>query len=337
MKNAFRNILILLIISVAMAVIYWLIINYYDDKNRTDNAHVEGNIVPVLARTDGFVESIFVDDDDYVKAGTVMVILDTSDLHLQLKEALTAMAVANTNLVRAQSAIEVARGDYEIATTAIDAQKANLKTSESNYERNSVLKDKGVVSVQMYELSEENYTKSKINLQNTYDRQAQAKLALADASHQVELAKQNIITQTNQVEILRKNISYATVRAPVSGMTSKRKIQKGQMVRTGTQLFSIVESGNLWVTANFKETQLAAFPVGQRVKIKLDAFPDEEFYGKVISVGGATGSEFALLPPDNATGNYVKVIQRLPVRIQFEDTARVYHLLKPGLSVTVTK
>lgn len=337
MKNAFRNILILLIITASMAVIYWLIINYYDDKNRTDNAHVEGNIVPVLARTDGFVESVFVDDDEYVKAGTVMVILDTSDLYLQLNQALNALGIAKTNLKRAESAIEVAKRDYEIASSAIDAQKANLKTSESNYERNSVLKDKGVVSVQMYELSEENYTKSKINLQNAYDRQLQSKIGLQDAEHQLELAQQNIITQSNQVEILRKNITYATVRAPVSGMTSKRKIQKGQMVRTGTQLFSIVESGDLWVTANFKETQLAAFPVGQRVKIKLDAFPDEEFYGKVASVGGATGSEFALLPPDNATGNFVKVIQRLPVRIQFEDTAHAFQLLKPGLSVIVTK
>jgi membrane fusion protein (multidrug efflux system) len=237
MKNTFRNILILLIIAVTMAVIYWLIINYYDDKNRTDNAHVEGNIVPVLARTDGFVESVFVDDDEYVKEGTVMIILDTSDLRLQLDQAVNALAIANTNLIRAKSAIAVSKAEYEIATSAIDAQKANLKTSESNYERNSVLKDKGVVSVQMYELSEENYIKSKINLQSSYERQSQAKLALADASHQEELAQQNIITQTNQVEILRKNISYATVRAPVSGMTSKRKIQKGQMVRTGNPAF----------------------------------------------------------------------------------------------------
>src|SRR6185369_7735168 len=121
MKNSFRNILILLIIAATMAVIYWLIINYYDDKNRTDNAHVEGNIVPVLARTDGFVESIFVDDDEFVKAGTMMVILDTSDLHLQLKQALNALAAANTSLKRSESAIEVAKREYEIATSAIDA------------------------------------------------------------------------------------------------------------------------------------------------------------------------------------------------------------------------
>lgn len=337
MKSAFRNILILLILAATLAVIYWLIINYYDDKNRTDDAYVEGNIVPVLARTDGFVGSILVDDDEYVKAGAVMVQLDTSDLYLQLKQVLNALAVARTNLKRAVSGIEIAKRDYNIASQKIEAQQASLKATQSNYERNSILKDKGVVSVQIYEHSEENYTKSKIDLQNAYDKQEQAKLGLSDTETQLQLAKQNIVTQLNQIDILRKNISYATVRAPVSGLVSKRKVQAGQMIRTGTQLFSIVQSNDLWVTANFKETQLAAFPIGQRVNIKADAYPEEIFYGTVKTIGAATGSKFALLPPDNATGNYVKVIQRVPVRIAFEDTTRAYQLLKPGFSVIVTK
>jgi membrane fusion protein (multidrug efflux system) len=109
------------------------------------------------------------------------------------------------------------------------------------------------------------------------------------------------------------------------------------MVRTGAQLFSIVQSNDMWVTANFKETQVGSFPIGKRVKIMPDAFPDEPFYGVVESIGGATGSKFALLPPDNATGNYVKVIQRIPVRIRFEDSVRAYKLLRPGFSVVVTQ
>ena len=109
------------------------------------------------------------------------------------------------------------------------------------------------------------------------------------------------------------------------------------MVHTGTQVFSIVQSNNLWVTANFKETQIAAFPVGKRVKIIADAYPRDLFYGVIESIGGATGSKFALLPPDNATGNYVKVIQRMPVKIRFEDPARAHQLLRPGFSVVVTQ
>jgi len=337
MKTALRNILILLLIGGTLAVIYWLIINYYDDKNRTDDAQVDSNIVPTLARTDGFVDSVYVDDDQFVKAGDILVQLDTSDLYLQLKQAINALNISYTNLQRSTAAIHVAEVDKKIATQSIEAQKASLKTAETNYARNKILADKGVVSVQLYEFSEEGFKKNTVALQNAYDHQTQATAMIVDAKKQVELARQNIIAQQNQIEILRKNIEYATIRAPVSGQVSKRKIQNGQMVRTGTQLFSIVQANDLWVTANFKETQVAAFPVGKRVKIMADAYPKEIFYGTIESLGGATGSKFALLPPDNATGNYVKVIQRIPVRIRFEDSVRAHTLLRPGFSVVVTQ
>ncbi len=336
MKTALKNIFVLLLIAGTLAVIYWLIISYYDEKNRTDDAQVDGNIVPALARTDGFVDSVYVNDDQYVHAGDILVQLDTTDLGLQLKQALNSLAVSNTNLRSSEVGIQMAELGEKIAVQGIDAQKAALKTAESNYQRNKVLKDKGVVSVQVFEFTEEAFIKNTIALQNAYDQQKQAAARVQDARNQLELARQNIAAQENEIEILRKSIQYATIEAPVGGLVSKRKIQTGQMVRAGTQLFSIVQSNDLWITANFKETQVAAFPVGKRVKIIADAYPDESFFGIVESVGGATGSKFALLPPDNATGNYVKVIQRIPVRIRFEDSARAYKLLRPGFSVVVT-
>src|SRR5829696_3771634 len=160
MKTALRNIVILLVIAGTLAVVYWLIISYYDDKNRTDDAQVDANIVPALARTDGFVDSVYVDDDQFVKAGDILVQLDTSDLYLQLKQALNALAISKTNLERSTAAIHVAEIEKKIATQSIEAQKASLKTAESNYERNKILKDKGVVSVQIYEFSEEGLTKN---------------------------------------------------------------------------------------------------------------------------------------------------------------------------------
>lgn len=337
MKLVVRNILILLLIAATLAVIYWLIIKYYDEKNRTDDAQVDGNIVPALARTEGFVDSVYVNDDQYVHAGDILVQLDTTDLYLQLKQALNALAVSNTNLKRSEVGIHLAELEKKIATQNIEAQQASLKASETNYERNKILKDKGVVSVQVYEFTEESFKKNTVALANAYDNQTQAVAKIDDAKKQLDLAHQNIITQSNQVEIIRQNIAYATIKAPVSGFVSKRKIQKGQMVRVGTQLFSIVQSNDLWVTANFKETQVAEFPVGKRVKIIADAYPDDAFYGIVESTGGATGSKFALLPPDNATGNYVKVIQRVPVKIRLEDSVRAHKLLRPGFSVVVTQ
>jgi membrane fusion protein (multidrug efflux system) len=337
MKAPTRNILILLLLAGTLAVIYWLIISYYDDRNRTDDAHVDGNIVPAIARTDGFVDAVYVDDDAYVNAGEMLVQLDTTDLALQLNQALNALAVSNTNLERSQVHIDIAAVEKKISTQNIEAQKASLKTAESNYERNKILKDKGIVSTQVFEFTEEGFKKSTIALQNAFDHQRQSGARYEDAKRQMELARQNIAAQLNQVEILKQHIQYASIKAPVSGYVSKRKIQRGQMVRSGTQLFSIVQAGELWVTANFKETQIAGFPVGKRVKIVTEAYPAEPFFGQVASIGGATGSKFALLPPDNATGNYVKVIQRIPVKITFEDTARARRLLKPGFSVIVTQ
>jgi membrane fusion protein (multidrug efflux system) len=337
MKTAFRNILILLLIAGTLAVIYWLIISYYDDKNRTDDAQVDANIVPVVARTDGFVIVIKVDDDQYTHTGDIMAILDTSDLFLQLKQAMNSLSASRTSLSRAQVAVQVAALDRKIAAQSIEAQRVSLNTSQVNYERNKILKEKGIVSVQVFEFTEESFKKNTIALQSALERQTQTAAKYEDAINQMELARQNIITQTNQIEIIRQNINYATIRAPVSGLVSKRKIQVGQMAKTGSQLFSIVQSNDFWVTANFKETQVRGFPVGKRVKIIADAYPDDYFYGVVESVGGATGSKFALLPPDNATGNYVKVIQRVPVKIRFEDTARAHKLLRPGFSVVVTQ
>jgi len=197
MKAALRNIFILLLIAGTLAVIYWLVINYYDEKNRTDDAQVDGNIVPVLARTDGFVDSIFVNDDQYVHTGEILVQLDTTDLYLQLKQALTSLAVSNTNLQRSQVGINVAEMEKKIATQNIDAQKVSLRTSESNYERNKYLQEKGVVSVQVFEITEENFKKNQVALENAYDRQIQVTSQVEDAKKQLDLAHQNITAQIN--------------------------------------------------------------------------------------------------------------------------------------------
>ena len=139
-----------------------------------------------------------------------------------------------------------------------------LRPQRRNYERNKILKDKGIVSVQVFEFTEESFKKNAIALQSALERQTQSTAKLEDAEKQLELARQNITTQSNQIEMIRQNIEYATVKAPVGGLVSKRKIQTGQMVRTGTQLFSIVQSNDFWVTANFKETQITCFSCWQK-------------------------------------------------------------------------
>ena len=243
--------------------------------------------MPVLARTDGFVDSIYVNDDEFAHAGDILVQLDTTDLYLQLKQALTSLAVSHTNLKRSQVGIDIAEMEKKIASQNIEAQIVSLKTSESNYERNKVLQEKGVVSVQMYEITEENFKKNQVALQNAYNKQKQVTAQLEDAKKQLELAHQNIDAQINQIAIIRQSIQYATIKAPVSGHVSKRKIQAGQMVRTGSQLFSIVQSNDLWVTQTLKTARISCRQACEDIA---DAYPDDVFYGIVESVGNATGS-----------------------------------------------
>ena len=192
MKSALRNILILLIIGVTLAIIYWLVISYYNDKNRTDDAQVDANIVPALSRTDGFVDSVYVDDDQFVHAGDILVQLDTTDLYLQLKQALNSLAISYTNLKRSEEGIKISEIDKKIAGQNIEAQKASLKTAETNYERNKILKDKGVVSVQLYEFTEESFKRNTLALQSAYDNQRKATINIDDAKKQIELACLNL-------------------------------------------------------------------------------------------------------------------------------------------------
>ncbi len=297
---------------------------------------VDGDIAPVLTRTDGFAEKIYVEDNQLVNKGDTLVQLDTIDYHLQLLQAETALHISKTNLERSLIVLDSKKIDEKIAKQQIQIHESDLAYSEINYKRNKVLKDKGVVSVQVFEFTEETYKKAILNLENANDKLRQTEVGLLDAEKEAELSKLNIATQQNQIEILKRNILFSTVLSPATGYVSKRSVQTGQMVRSGTQIFSIVQSDNIWVTANFKETQISKFPIGQKVKLKVDAYPDEEFFGIVETVGAATGSKFALVPPDNATGNYVKVIQRVPVKIIFEDLQKAKELLRPGFSVMVT-
>ena len=233
MKSALRNIFILLLIAATLAVIYWLVISYYDEKNRTDDAQVDGNIVPVLARTDGFVDTIFADDDQYIDAGKILVQLDTTDLHLQLQQALTALEVSHTNVTRSQVGIHVAELDHKIAAQNIEAQKVSLTTSQSNYERNKVLQEKGVVSRQIYEMTEESYKKNGIALEQAYDRQTQSAAKVEDARKQLELANQNIAAQLNQIAIDYYGLKTGHVVSVSSYLDLKKELAAGHPIITG--------------------------------------------------------------------------------------------------------
>ncbi|MBX7110150.1 MAG: HlyD family secretion protein [Chitinophagales bacterium] len=333
-SDKIKPIVILLAVIAVLAFCYWMLIHYFDRRNMTDDAQVDGNIVPVIARTDGFVDSILADDDQQVKKGDLLVLLDTTDLHLQLQQAQSSLKIAMKQLDIAQEQAKIAAIDLRVATSTIQSKQATVDRTKSDYERFSALKEKGIVSEQQYEAADEGYKKAVVDFRIAEDKQHQASLQNITASSNVMLAEETILQTQHQIALLKKQTGYASILAPSTGILSKRKIEEGQMVKTGAQLFTIVDNDHLWLTANFKETQLADMKPGDRVTIQIDAIPGKDFSGTIISFGGATGSKFALVPPDNATGNYVKVVQRIPVRIEFTDSTQ-HKMLRPGLSALV--
>lgn len=333
-SDRIKQVVILLAVIAVLFFCYWMLIHYFDSRNMTDDAQVDGNIVPVIARTDGFVEKIFTEDDQLVRKGALLVQLDTSDLHLQFRQAQSSLNIALKKLAISQEQLKIAAIDLTVAASTIHARQATVDRTKSDFERFSALKEKGIVSEQQFEIADEGYKKAIVDYQIAEDKQRQSSLQNVTAAENVALAEESILQAQHQIELLKKQIGYASILAPSNGIVSKRKIEEGQMVKAGTQLFTIADNDHLWLTANFKETQLVRMKAGDKVTIKIDAIAGKEFSGMVKSFGGATGSRFALVPPDNATGNYVKVIQRIPVRIEFTDSVE-HEMLRPGLSALV--
>ena len=316
----------------------------------TDNAQIEANISPVIPRVAGFVKEVRVKDNQLVKKGDTLLILDDRDLAVRVQAAEAALATAASNLGTAKANTSAAKAN--IATTQagistvdaqIDAAKINVRRTGQDYDRYAnLIKDHSITQQQFDQAEAAKQTAERqlqilVQQKNQVARQTSAVSSQSNAtSSQIGVA--DAIIKQKQVDVAeaKLNLSYAVVVAPETGMVSKVNVQEGQFLQPGQSLFSIVLNNDSWVVANFKETQFEKMRIGQRVVIHADAFPDHEFEAKLTSFSPATGSRFALLPPDNASGNFVKVVQRLPVKIEFANPSdSLVKQLRPGMNVDV--
>jgi membrane fusion protein (multidrug efflux system) len=347
-SKTFLIILVLLIIAGG-----WFGISKYtyaQHHEETDDAHVEANISPVIPRVGGYVASVRVNDNERVKAGDTLMVLDTRDLKLRLDQAEAALATAKSNLNAARTSTSAANANIatsQASVSTIDAQietaKVNVWRATQDYERYANLIKDHSVTQQQYEqaLAAKQTAERQLQVLERQKRQAaQQTHAVASQSSatasQIGIANSVIRQREVDVEEAKLNLSYAVITAPADGLVSKVNVQAGQLVQPGQALFSIVRSDEKWVVANFKETQLDKMKIGQKVTVHIDAFPDHDFEAKLTSFSPATGSSFALLPPDNASGNFVKVVQRLPVKIEFTDmSAAEVKQLRAGMNAVV--
>lgn len=362
----------------------------------TDDAQIDGTIVPISARISGNVVAVMARDDAPVKAGDVLVQLDTHDLEVALDKAKADLADAEAALAGARSDIPAANvssastmssaqsGKLDAAAAVSSAEqqlgvlRARLAVVQANVRVAQANRDKAAQDVDRYralvakdEISRETYdqavatqkaamatldsqeamvTEAQQNIAVAERNVEQAKARLSQADSQVEAAKAGpeqvkstearaeaaearVAQKRADVEQAQLNLSYATITAPANGVIGRKAVDVGQNVMAGQQLMVIVALDDIWVTANFKETQLKDMRIGQTATFEADA-TGRSYTGKVERIAGASGAKFSLLPPENATGNYVRVVQRIPVRISIDPGQNDDHALRPGMSVT---
>jgi membrane fusion protein, multidrug efflux system len=309
-KGGARKYIILAILAILLivgGVMGYRTLVFYGHHETTDDAQLDGHINPILPRVSGYVEEVRVNENQTVKAGDLLVKIDTRDLQAKMDQDQAALA-------NARAAVAVNRANVVAARTRHEKDAADVQ-------RYKALRDKEEISRQQFDAAVATAEASAAQLQATQE--------------QVAAAEAQVKQRQADIESARLQLSYAVLTAPVSGIVAKKNVEVGQLVQAGQPLLAIVDGKDTWVTANFKETQLAKMRVGQPVDIEVDAYPGKTFHGRVESLSAATGARFSLLPPDNATGNFTKVVQRVPVKIVFTDPPDPQRPLRVGMNVSV--
>ncbi|GAB2946879.1 HlyD family secretion protein [Hymenobacter coalescens] len=301
----------------------------------TDDAQVEGDVYPVLPRVGGPVLEVKVDDNQPVKKGDVLVTLDPADYQQRVNAAQAALLAAQANVTAARAAVGTAQANVRTAQASIGVSDASRARLEKDLKRSEFLRKEDIIPQSELDAVQANLRATTAQRATAAEQVSVTRQQVAAAQQQVAVAEAVVQQRQADLDNALLQLSYTTLKAPADGIVSKKSVQPGQVVGPGQQLLGIVASRRTWVVANFKETQLENMRVGQPVEIEVDAYPNEEFRGRIESLSAATGARFALLPPDNASGNFVKVTQRVPVKIVL-DQADPEHPLRAGMSVTAT-
>jgi membrane fusion protein (multidrug efflux system) len=305
----------------------------------TDDAFLAGDVHPVSARINGTVSKVLVGDNAVVRAGDPLVEIDPADLNLTAQGAAAELAQAQANLVQVTAQIARAGADAEAATARIAQNAAELTRVGLDFHRVEMLADDhfSAVSAQELDAARATFDAARAASQALVAELASAQAGLAAAEAQRTVAQAQIQKSGAALATAKLQVEYTIIRAPNAGRVAKKNVEVGQRLQPGQPVLAVVDE-QVWVVANFKENQLARLHPGEKVAISVDALEGRQFEGTVESFAPGTGAEFSLLPPDNATGNFTKVVQRLPVKILFSPAALAAAGARfaPGLSANVS-
>ena len=312
---------------------YWTVGQF---EVSTDDAYVQADNTTIAPKVSGYVAAVLVGDNEPVKAGQTLARIDDREFRVALLQAKADIAAARAAIARKEASLEAQQSVVEGARAAIGVDEANLTFSGQDDKRYASLAASGYGSVQNAQQAASRFAaanaavaRDKASLETAIRQVGVMKAELAEA--QATLAHDEAVQ--SQAEL---NLTYTTIVSPVDGVVAARTLRLGQYVQAGTQLMAVVPVSTAYIIANYKETQLADVRPGQKVEVDVDTFPGHPFRGRVDSIAPASGQEFALLPPDNATGNFTKVVQRIPVKIVLDPGSPLADALRPGMSVTPT-
>jgi membrane fusion protein, multidrug efflux system len=318
------------LLVLAIVALYFFLPGLYEQE--TDDAYVDAHVLSVIPKVAAYVQVLHIDDNSKVSAGQLLIELDPRDYAVALAQAQANLADAQSRLHEARDQIPVADARVAQQRAELDVAQANAKLAHANLQRLESVSDVRAVS-------SERVDEGRAAAQGTSATMVAAQVRIQAAQAEATLTRTQAVTAEAAVAQARAalaqaqlNLSYTKIYATESGSVARKSVEPGNFVQPGQLLFSIVPD-KLYVIANYKETQLTHVRPGQRVSIRVDAFPDVRLHAHVDSIQRGTGSRFALLPPENATGNFVKVVQRVPVKITFDDPADAQRWIAPGMSV----
>ena len=303
----------------------------------TDDAFVAGDVTPLSARVSGDIKEVAVDDFQAVRRGDLIAVIDPSDYQAQRALAQANLAAAQATLANLDNQRDVQNALIRQAGATIEATDADVHRYELEAKRQHDLLTTGIAGTpQTVEQADANLKRAAAQRQLNLAQLDQQKALFAAIDIQEKQLHAQISAAEAQLTLASDNLGYTRIFSPADGLVGQRQVRPGQFVNVGTQVIAVVPLPNIWVVANFKETQMTNIRSGQPARIAVDAFPDLSLTGHVESWSPGTGSTFALLPPDNATGNFTKVVQRIPVKIVLDKHAALGVLVRPGMSVEAT-
>jgi membrane fusion protein, multidrug efflux system len=348
-KKRFALFLVFALMIVCVAGVFY----YREYRTRyvtTDDAYVTGRIHVIASKVPGTVRTVYVEDNQFVKKDDVLVEIDDRDYDVRVREAESARNAEHAKLEEVSTKVDVTKKQLlelqfsvKSARANLNLQEANLKQADLDFKRAQKLRAKEVVPEERLEKAKTNYdvTAAQVEASREHLKQVEAALETQKAliqQTQSALKSQNSVVkqreETRKAEDLKK--SYTKIYAPADGYITKKSVENGNQIQPGQPLMAVVPLDDIWVVANYKETQIENVKPGQKAKIKVDTYPDRDFEGTVQSIMAGTGSIFSLFPPENATGNYVKVVQRVPIKIVLKEGTDPNHILRVGMSVEPT-